>query len=259
MASVGWRSSPAIWRHKAGKRRRVAALIAVFVLASCDAAPPPSTSPVPVIAYGTPIDAGRKPDPAACQDRLRSAIGGAIRIRAGLVPYGVAATERAAVVAAADPAADTATFGIPLTSSELLAIQRGGVAVDPWSALSNWVDTGAPERFGGMWLEGANVVVTVVNGDPASLELARCVEPDAARYLWADISQADGRAIQDRLAKDMQHLAAAGVAINLTYYDVKTGLVMVGVTTPTPEIMSVLQETYGDRIRVIQEGPIQPA
>jgi hypothetical protein len=233
------------------------AVALTMAVASCaETQPPPS---IPTLSYGTPIEAGPKPDPGACQDRIRSDIGAAVRIRAslGFAP-GVGATEVAARAAAADPTSDTATIGVPLTLAELAAIRGNGMAFDPWSAVSEWVEAGAPERFGGMWLDGSTVFVTVVNGDPASLALARCVEPPATRYLWADISQAEGTATNDRIGADIRALRASGVAVNMTYYDVKTGLVNVGVTTVTPQIQALMRDRYGPRVVVTQAGPITP-
>jgi hypothetical protein len=235
----------------------IAVALAMAVVGCAETAPPPS---IPTLPYGTPIEAGPKPDPGACQDRIRSDIGAAVRIRAsfGFAP-GVAATEVAARAAAADPTSDTATIGVPLTSAELTAIRTNGLAFDPWSAVSEWVESGAPERFGGMWLDGSTVFVAVVNGNPASLALARCIEPPATRHVWADISQAEGTAIQGRIDVDMQALRSSGVAVNMTYYDVKTGLVNVGVTTVTPEIQALIRDRYGPRVVVTQAGPITPA
>jgi hypothetical protein len=171
----------------------------------------------------------------------------------------VAATEVAARAAAADPAADTTTIGIPLTLAELAALRANGQAFDEWSAMSYWVETGAPAQYGGMWLEASTVFVAVVDGRPASLALARCIEPADTRYLWADISLADGTAIKNRIGADMQALRASGVAVNMTYYDMKTGLVNVGVTVVTPAIQALIRDRYGPRAIVTEAGPIVPA
>jgi hypothetical protein len=147
-----------------------------------------------------------------------------------------------------------------LTPAEIGALRASGLEIDLWAPISSWVDTGAPDRFGGLWLDGGTYVA-VVDGDPQTLALARCVEPKTAdmHYVWATVSQAAGRAVQDRIGTDMAQWTARGVQINLTYYDVKTGTVHVGISAPTPELEAAFRDAYGPIIRLEKAGPITPA
>ncbi len=232
----------------------VLAWMCVIVTGACASEPPPSTA---LHQYGDPIDAGAKPDPATCQQLIRSNVTGAIRIRASLSTPGLAADEGTVRAVAADPASDTTRIGVPLSPAEILALHTSAIALDPWSPLSFWVDAGAPERFGGLWLDGGTYVA-VVDGDGESLALARCVEPSTAdmHYVWATVPQAAGRAIQTRIGNDMAGWNARGVQINMTYYDVKTGTVHVGVSAPNPELEAAFRDAYGPIVRLDKAGPL---
>jgi hypothetical protein len=237
-------------------RGRILALawLCAIAAAACASEPPPST---PTHRYGEPIDGGAKPDPASCQQLIRSNVAGAIRIRASLSTPAVGTDEATVRAAAADPTADTGAVGVPLTPAEIGALRKSGLALDPWSPISFWVDTGAPDRFGGMWLDGGTYVA-VVGGDAETLALARCVEPITGdlHFVWATVSQAQGKAVQDRIGTDMKGWGARGVQINMTYYDVKTGTVHVGVSAPNPQLEAAFRDAYGPIVRLEQAGPI---
>ena len=231
--------------------------LVVAALVACDAGP--AATPIPVIAYGTPIEAGPKPDPGRCQELIRADIRAAIRIRTELMTPGIATDEIAVRAAAADPTTDTTTVGIPLTAAELRALARNGIAHEAGDALSWWVDVGAPERFGGQWTRGAADVVAVVHGDPATLALARCVEPANVAYVWADVSLAEGRAVLDRISADTDRWRASGIVINILDYDETSGVLQVGVSLPTAEALAKLQEAYGPMVRLVKEEAPTPA
>jgi hypothetical protein len=242
-------------RSRAARRAFATIVVCLAVcLVACNAAP----TNLPNHHYGDPIEPGPKPDVATCQHLLRSDIDGATRIRAALSAAGLSTDAASAWAAAADPAANTALVGIPLTAAEVTTLRRAGVAFDPSDALSYWVSSGAPERFGGMWIEDGVAMVAVVNGDAGALQLARCVEPPAAREVWADISYADGLAILSRISADRARWGPQGGPINMADYDVSTGFVDVGVTTPSALLEATLRDAYGPRIRIHQEGPAQP-
>jgi hypothetical protein len=237
-------------------RGRILALawMCAIAAAACASEPPPS---IPSHQYGEPIDPGAKPDPATCQQLIRSNVAGAMRIRASLTVPGIAADESMVRGVAADPASNIERIGVPLSAAELAALKASAIAIDPWSPISFWVDAGAPERFGGLWLDGGTYVA-VVDGDGESLALARCVEPKTAdmHYVWATISQAAGQAVQTRIGNDMAGWKARGVQINMTYYDVKTGTVHVGVSAPNPELEAAFREAYGPIVRLEKAGPL---
>ena len=230
------------------------AWMCVIAAAACAGEPPPS---IPSHAYGEPLDPGAKPDPATCQQLIRSNVAGAMRIRASLTAPGIAADEGTVRAVAGDPASTTERIGVPLSAPELAALKASAIAIDPWSPISFWVDTGAPERFGGLWLDGGTYVA-VVDGDGESLALARCVEPKTAdmHYVWATISGAAGQAVQTRIGNDMAGWKARGVQINMTYYDVKTGTVHVGVSAPNPELEAAFRDAYGPIVRLEKAGPL---
>jgi hypothetical protein len=168
-------------------------------------------------------------------------------------------TQAAARAASADPNADVLTLGFAVTGPELAAVRRSGLAIDPETAIVSWVHNGAPDRFGGIWLSHGVLTASIVRADPATLALAVCLAPSGTRYVSTEVSLAEGRAVQDRVAGDIGHWRANGIAINSVSYDEISGRVDVGVLAPTPEALAVLQAAYGPLIRLVQQGPIMPA
>jgi hypothetical protein len=232
----------------------VAIAVALAVVLSSCAGPEPAPSG-PDLLYGTPIEAGPKPDPGRCQQLIRAEIGTAIRTRAELMTPGVATDEVAVRAAAEDPTADIHALGIPLTAMELRALKGNGMGMDAGTPIAFWVNVGARERFGGIWLRGGATNVAVVRGDPATLALARCIEPADAAYVWAGVSKAEGEALLSRVASDMDRWRADGIAINQIDYDETAGVVTVGVSEPTQQALDALQAAYGSLIRVVKQDP----
>jgi hypothetical protein len=245
----------------------IAALLLVAVagagLAGCGEVAAPSVAH----AHGEPIpvDPSDAPDAAGCDVRLRAEQLAAQRIREELRTDGISVDPVAVKTAAGDPGATTAVLGIPLTASELNALTKSGSALDGASALSYWVSAGAPERFGGIWIDppgSSRFVVAIVGGDADTLGLARCLAAANGgvdvHFVWANVSLADGRALAARIGNDMQALRASGVQINGVGYQENEGTVIVGVTAPTPELERQLIERYGQPIRLEQQGPVIP-
>lgn len=228
-------------------------LAAVAGCAGPDQVAAPTTAPS--LPYGTRIDAGPKPDPARCQALIRAEIGPAMKIRSELAS--VETDEATARAAAADPRADILSVGIPLTREELRGVTFNGLALEPHTAMGFWVNVGAPDRFGGMWLDGA-LRVAVVHGDPATLAIARCIEPPAVSYVWADVSLAEGTAMLDRIGSDRDQWRGRGIAINTIEYEETKGVVTVGVSEPTEQKLAALQGVYGPLIRLVKADPAQP-
>jgi hypothetical protein len=213
-------------------------------------------------AYGEALESGPKPAAETCQQRLRSEQVAAARIRSELRIDGVSPEPVAVKTAAADPTSDLTMLGIPLTAAEMQAIRTSGMATDPATPLGFWVNAGAPERFGGIWIDppGSNrYVIAVVGGDPDSLGLVRCVEAPDTRFVWATVSKADGQAVADRIAADIGMWRARGVPLNLVDYDETKGIVVVGVTTVTDALVRQFQAVYGPLVRMEVEGPVVPA
>jgi hypothetical protein len=228
-------------------------------------APPaaPATAPPTPLAdhvHGEPLDAGPAPAAAHCDARLRKEEAAAAAIRTDLrVPE--IATDPATIDAVArDPAASTKTLGIPLTAAETAALRKQGMVVDdPSATITYWVNVGAPERFGGVWIDppgSTHYVAAIVNGDPATLALARCLERVDTRYAWASLSIGEGRALANRIGADMQALRAQGMEINGVGYRENEGNVVVGVTHPTSELLSLLLARYGPPLRLEEMGPV---
>ena len=242
----------------------VAAVVAAASLAGCGEAPAASVAH----AHGEPIAVvpSGAPDAAACDLRLRAEQLAAQRIRQELRTDGISVDPVAVKTAAGDPGATTAVLGIPLTASELNALTKSGSALDGASALSYWVSAGAPERFGGIWIDPpgtSRYVVAIVGGDADTLGLARCLaEANGGvdvHFVWANVSLAEGRALAERIGNDMAALRASGVQINGVGYQENEGTVIVGVTAPTPELERQLIERYGQPIRLEKQGPLAPA
>jgi hypothetical protein len=186
----------------------------------------------------------------------------AARIRTELRVDGVSTDPIAVKAAAADPASNLTMLGIPLTAAEAQAVRDSHMETDPNTPLGFWVNAGAPERFGGIWIDppGSNrYVVAIVGGDPDTLALTRCFEGPDVRYVWATVSKRDGLAVADRIGADMGAWRARGVPVNTVSYDETKGLVVVGITDVTPALVQQFQAQYGPLVRLEVSGPIVPA
>lgn len=226
-----------------------------FLVAACGMAPKGSPP-----AHGVAIDPGPRPSADDCARIIRADLEAAKRIRADLHLDGLPSDDAALRAAAADPGADLSTLGIPLFASEVNAIGKSGIALDEHDRLAILVHSGAPERFGGIWIDPPGTdryVVAVVGPDPATLARARCVEGANTNYVTARISLEAGLAIQSRVNADWQALAAQGIKLATTSYDETKGVVIVGVTGLTEDIRRRLTEKYGD-IVVEEQGPLVP-
>ena len=216
----------------------------------------PSTGP------GSAIAAGQKPSAQACRKVIVADTGAAGRIRADLK---IATTKAAIKAAAADPKADVALVGIPLTRAEVTALRATGVAFDPSSALSWWIHAGEPKQFGGIWIDppgSDRYVVSIVGSDPATLTLARCLDTGVdVRFVAAGHSMTDLEALRDRITTDAESLRSGGVMISSVGLSVRAQVmvVIVGVTGVTPAIKADLASRYGDAIVVEEQGPLTPA
>jgi len=232
-----------------------AALIGVM-LGGCDVVTSPAAlQPHP---FGAPVDPGPRPDPVTCDRLIRGDVMAAIRIRLDFATPGVATDDAAARAAAADPGTNTVLVGVPLTTAEVRALQQNEFAFDRVSPLNYWVHVGAPERYGGLWIDGGVPTVAVVEGDPGALALARCLEPNGGREVWADISFAAGQALAARIAAETGRWKAKGLQVNEIDYDESAGVVDVGVSVRNARTESMLLESYGQRIRLHQEDPAAP-
>ena len=243
-------------RYRSGPLILGIAGVLLGIAAGCDDARTPIATPVH--AYGDALEVGPEPDAATCDARIRGEQAGAARIRAALQIPGLASDPVTVKAAATDPTTDTSQWGIPLTAAELAAIRKQGIATDGWAGINVWVATGAPERFGGNWLTGDRLTVAVVGGDPATVEFAQCLAPAEIRLVWATVSRADGEAVMNRVATDMQGWRSRGVQINTVDYDETTGVVRVGATVISEALLAELQAQYGPLVRLVPEGPVVP-
>jgi hypothetical protein len=219
----------------------------------------------PAASAGTPVNAPSPLSRAACRDLILADTAAAVRIRAELRVDAIPATDAAAQAAAADPAADLATMGIPLTAAELAALHASGMYVDAATPIDFWAQTGETGRFGGLWIDppgSGQIVVGILASDPSAMALAQCVHPGAGiRFVAAPTSEADLTALDGRIAADMMALRAKGIelaSVGLAVRNMQM-VVLVGVTGLTDAIRHDLTARYGDSIVIEEEGPITPA
>lgn len=222
----------------------------------------PSPSPTPrALELGEALPTLVSPAASTCDRLLRADLVAARLIRSGLAYFGLSSDDVRLATAAADPAADLTQLGIPLLPDDVAALHTAGLAIDGRTPIISWVSTGRQDLFGGAWIDPpenqSSVVVSVVDGDPAAYELARCLErPDVqTRYVFAERSQADLHAIQASIEADRDKLPAEGIRLISTVQLPNENLVEVGVQGLTKEIADVLVERYGDGIRVVEDRP----
>jgi hypothetical protein len=172
---------------------------------------------------------------------------------------GVDTTQAAAEQAAADPAADMVTYGIPLTPVEA---ELARASIPEANALSGpaGLVSAYPDKFGSLWLDGGTLVISVLVPDQDLLRLARCLERpafrDRVRYVSAGVSAAELSALADRISAERAMLADGGIDVTIVGSDPPTETVEVGVRVLTPEIQAHIIERYGTVIHVVQSlGP----
>jgi hypothetical protein len=230
-------------------------IVAVALLLGACAA---EVSPSIVHAHGDVLAVNAPPNRVACDARFRAETEAAQRIRrvltSAMLPTDGAAVEGAAV----DPKSTTDLLGIPLTVIESNMVRASGIELDGAAAIGLWVTSGAPERFGGIWIDPPLTdrhVVAIVGGDQDAIGLARCLERVETRYVWANLSLADGEALKDEISLDGEALRASGIEVNSIDYEEVEGTVIVGVTQVLPGLAEQLIERYGGPIRVVEEAP----
>lgn len=217
------------------------------------------------VQAGEPLDPGLRASAEACRQQLTADVGAAKRLRAELRVDGIPSTDAAVEAAANDAGADITALGIPLTRAELTALEASGVFIDRASPLLSWVQTGEPQRFGGIWVDppgGARYVVGILNSDPTALALARCLDAGIdVRYVTAARSVADETALVARISADMGALQSSGVHIVSVGIGVRASvmIVIVGVTGLTDAIRTELIGRYGDAIVVEEQASASPA
>jgi hypothetical protein len=242
-----------------GAGRVAAALLALgllVALAGCGTTEPPSAA---AHVFGEPLDAGVKPDEAGCQTRIRAEEAVAAQIRATLEKTGLKSDLATVKAVAADPMADVATYGFPVTQTEAVGLHANGFDLDTTMPIAMWVQVGAPDRFGGLWFDGATAMVAIVNGDPATLAVARCLEREMpVRYVWTATSELAGEALKDRVGADINAWKARGVAVNMVDFDETKGVVTIGVTVVDDALRRLFFETYGPLVLLVVEGPARP-
>jgi hypothetical protein len=239
-----------------------------LVIAGCSLLPVDGRVTTPAGVHpGAVVDAGERPDAAACEARIRADIAGARAVRTALASFDlgslpVATDEATARRAAADPASDTATFGIPVTQEELTASLATGIGIDSMEPLVArlWA---APDRYGDLWFDGDILAVAVMSRDAAA-DL-RCFEPadDTVRYVEAGWPKAALNALQDRIDADWQSgaLKRDGIDVRGTGRTVQDDVMVLEVTVHglTPVIADELRRRYGDPVMPVEGDGSKPA
>jgi hypothetical protein len=236
-------------------------VLLILAVLGCGTTTPSGQESGSPAVVGAPVDPGVKPSPTECDRILRADVQAAIRIRESLQVAGVPSSVAAAQAAAADPEADLSAFGVPFLGTELHAIRDSGLVLDAATALAYWVSVGAPERFGGIWMDppaSGRYVVSIVGPDEDTLRLARCLEQADTRYVVAGLSLAAGNALKDRIAADSRSLEAEGIRVTLVDFDETRGVVVIGVMGLTEGIRRALSARYGPWVRVEEQPLVVP-
>jgi hypothetical protein len=216
----------------------------------------------PSVVHGSPLEAGAKPDAATCERMIRDDRGAARKIRAAVTLNGPdrLASDPATVDAVAnDPAAAISpALGIPLTRAEAALVRAEGSS--DWTPLAVWVNDGAPERFGGYWIDrtGGRAwrTVAIPPADTATIALARCFERDVPiHYVQAAITLSALEAIQARIYADRDWLAEQGMGLMSLGRREDLGRITVGVEKPTPAVERFYRLRYGWPVLVEQGQP----
>lgn len=243
-----------------GRRRTVTwGLRAAFVILGLAACAPSVGIRLDARPHGAPVSVPARPSDADCVALIRGEQRVSVSVRAALGVDGVDDTAEAAERAAADPDADYAVLGIPLTAEEVDQIRSSSDAPGATVGLAGLI-AARPELMGTLWLEGGTLVVTILSPESTALRLARCLERGefigTVRYVTAGTPPADLAALGERINSERSVLARDGIDVTVIETDLATETVMVGVTSRTPEIEARLVERYGSVVRVVEvSGP----
>lgn len=212
--------------------------------------------------HGMPVSVPERPSDEDCVALMRGEQRVWVSIRAALGVDGVEDTAEAAGRAAADPDADYAVLGIPLTSEEVDQIRLSSDTPDATVGLAGLV-AARPELMGTLWLEGQTLVVTILRPESTALRLARCLERGefigTVRYVTAGTPPAELAALGDRIDSERSVLARDGIDVTVIETDLTTETVIVGLTSSTPEIEARLVERYGSVVQVVEVSGPGPA
>lgn len=256
------RSSAAESRSAPGRPRAlvsrvigsVLAGLAAAVLVACSVAD--STQPAASGGeFWEPIATAVSIDPETCQRTIRGDISAAQRIRAYVNVMGLSTSLADARAAAGDPTS-AIDIGIPLSRDERALIARSGQSFPGNAPLLLWAHVGAPDRFGGVWIDppgSGHWVVAIVGGAADTVLLAQCLQVLRGlptRYVRADLSYAEGEALQRRVLADRPGWAQRGLTIISCSFAEELGLVEVGVEQGFESAETILRGSYGPQVVV---------
>ena len=248
--------------ERAGRLPRLAFAIGLgLAIAGCGAAPPATSPTAPSVeGSASSSDAPGAVDPGASLDPVlaRSAIAYAIAQRR---LFGLRADVDWVEQVAADPRAtmDPLDFlMLPEEAAEFYQHQADFEAVG--QAVQAYGEAHASE-FGGVWIDQERH--TVVSAWTANAELHRIailaalgkagpLEVRVVRY-----SEAELRALQDRLSADLDWFAGIDAMMTSTSVDVMTNRAELSISSANPQATALIFQRYGvapDKLRVISDG-----
>jgi hypothetical protein len=237
--------------------------VVLVLAAACNsigAAGSSAVAATPSLPFGTAIDAPPPPAATECNRLLRADLAAAMGIRRDFVVDGLAADRDTAMTVAADATATLDYLGVPITAEEQNDLVANGVARAGNLPLGEWVYSGRPDLFGGLWINppGSNQYVVAVVGGPPAVEVAQCVaalQGDPVSFVAGSMSDRDGEALKDRISHDADQLQAEGIPITSIDFDETQGAVVIGVDKPTDEMIRRLRARYGQAILVVDQEP----
>jgi Trypsin len=160
--------------------------------------------------------------------------------------------------AASDRSYSATNYGVPLSRSEELELQRRARAELDTQAAATYAQ--AQLTYGGYYIDqvahGIPVFLFTANDKSISAELAkRLPHGSGFRVQRVERTYADLLAIKERIEASADDLIAAGIEINSIGLHVSTNTVAVGVYRLTSGATSQLIGRFGDGLEVFEQSP----
>ena len=243
-------------RYDRETRRRWPAILAGAVLVTAAACSP--LAGVPSTPVGSPSAPDATEPVASDPEPIPSDIAYAISQRTA---FGLRADEAWVRSVAADPRATTDTLDFPMLPEEAAAFEAQQASFDEVAAAAqSYVDAHAAE-FGGVWLDQArHVVVTAWTANPAVHRVAILAQLGKAAPLEARLvrySEADLRALQDRMTNDRDWLRTIPAIMTFSDVDIMANIAGLGISSANPAAPALILAHYGvppDKLRVESDG-----
>lgn len=244
--------------RQGGRRRRsgIVVAIALVAVAACTptAAPTPkAASPAQIATIGSSLEPS-----ASVAGPVESDIAYAVSQRKA---FGLRADEAWVRAVAADPRATIDTLDFPMLPEESAEFQARQASFEEVAGAAQSYGEAHADEFGGVWIDQErHVVVTAWTANAAlhrvgilaQLGKAAPIETKLVRY-----SEANLRALQDRMTNDRDWLGTIPALMTSSSVDVMANIAELSISSANPAAAALILAHYAvppDKLRVVSDG-----